>query len=116
MSLVINNTRNLIAPDKFRLKILLYADPGFGKTLLASSSLKPIVAACETGHMMGLLSAASYAVDYVTPDTYQEFEQFCSGLVPTQKEHDTYVVDSLTTMTKRFIKDYVLNNVSRKQG
>lgn len=114
MSLVVKNTRDLISPDQFKLKLLCYADVGFGKTSFAAGSPNPLIAVADTGHMKGLLSAAYRGVNYVEPETYPEFELFCGDSIQTP--NDTLVVDPLSTMCNRFIKDYALTTVTRKQG
>lgn len=106
MSLAPRNTKELLDPNKFKLKMLIAAIPGSGKTSFAGTALNPGFAACETGHGNGLASIATLGLDYVTPESYKEFESFCSGDV--FKDKDTLVVDSLSAMAKTFIKDYAL--------
>lgn len=106
LSLISRNTKDLLDPEKFRLKVLCIAIPGTGKSTWAGTAPNPGFAACETGHGNGLASIATLGIDYCTPESYKEFESFCSGDV--FKEKDTLVVDSLSAMAKTFIKDYAL--------
>ena len=106
MSLIVKNTRALIDPDKLKLKILVYALPGVGKTTFAATAPNPGFAVCETGEGSGLLSVAAQGLDYVEPSSYQDFQAVCSGQVFKDKE--TIVLDSLSDMANTFIKDYAL--------
>jgi len=115
MSLIMKNTRDAISPEKFKLKMLVYAPPGFGKTTFAAGAPNPLVAVCDTGHMKGLLPAAHRELNYVEPETYAEFEMFCGNNTPGSHP-DSLIVDPITPMTKRFIKDYVLATIPRRGG
>ena len=113
MALTIQNSRNLIHPDKFKLKMLLVAPPGFGKTKLIGDIPNVGIAACETGEGNGMLTIASSGVDYIEPTTYSELESFCRGQV--FKDKDAVAADSLTAMVKTFIRKEVLT-IPRRQG
>lgn len=121
MSLTIRNTRELIDPAKLKLKMLIYALPGSGKTTFLSSVPGIGVAACETGHGKGLLSIASAGLDFVEPTSVTEFEAVCAGKV--FPDHPAVGVDSLSDMTRTFIKEYALamprvrgNSLKRQAG
>lgn len=110
MSLEVKNTKQLIDPEKLRLKILCYGLPGSGKTTFLAGAPDVGVAVCETGLGKGLASVLKYGLDYVEPSTYQEFDQICSGMKPDAfKEKKTIALDSLSDMTATFIKDYALS-------
>ena len=106
MSLEVKNTRQLIEPDKLRLKILIYGLLGSGKTPFLATAPDIGVAACEAGQAKGLASVLLRGLDFVEPSTYQEFDQVCSGLVFKNKA--SVGLDSLTDMTNTFVKDYAL--------
>jgi len=109
MSLNIRNTKELIDPEHYKLKVLCYALTGTGKTDWAASA-KAIgsvgYVACETGLGAGLLTIASQGLDYVTPTSVPEFEAICLGKV--FKDRDVVVLDSLSDMARTFIKDYAI--------
>src|SRR6266446_2933132 len=110
MPLRIQNTRDLVAPDKLRLKILMYGFPGAGKTKFlatANKTHKLLVGSCETGHGKGLLSAASEGFDYTELGSYNDFEEFCTGLAA--KPYDVTGLDSLSWANKTFVKDKALS-------
>lgn len=113
LSLTPFRTKELLAPGSLRLKILLAALPGTGKTKWVGTVPNVGVAACETGHGKGLATIGEEDVKAVTPDNYKELEAFCSGDV--FKECDALAIDSLSAMTKTFIKDYALS-FPRKSG
>jgi len=96
-----------------KLKILLYALPGTGKTKWASTAPNPGFIACETGHGKGLLTIAESKIDYVAPTTLQDLELIASGAVFQDKQ--TLVGDSLSDMARTFIKEYALA-IPRKRG
>lgn len=113
MALTVKNSSALITPTGFKWKVLLFGLPGVGKTSWASGAPNPGFVACETGHGKGLLSVAEKGLAYVEPSSYQDFEEIAAGRVFADK--DTIVVDSLTAMTRTFIKDYALT-VPRGKG
>lgn len=111
MPLQIKNTRELVSPEKFKLKILIYGFPGCGKTKWLSTANQPdnklFVGSCETGHGRGLLSAASAGFDYAELNSYNDFDEFCSGVAA--KPYDAIGLDSLSWANKTFIKDKALS-------
>lgn len=113
MSLVVLNSRDLVHPDKFKLKVLLCAPPGFGKTEWLGGAPDIGVAACETGEGNGLLTVATRGLDYVEPETISELESVCKGV--TFKNKESVGLDSLTSMVRTFIRRAALS-IPRKQG
>jgi len=113
MALIIKNSKDLVNPDKLKLKILLVAMPGFGKTTFLAESLNPGIGASETGHGKGLMSVAYKGLDYCEINNYEDFDAFCSGTI--FKDKDTMGLDSLSDMTRTFIKDKALT-VPRGKG
>lgn len=109
----IRNTRELMNPDKFQWKVLIYSLSGLGKTEWSSDAVNPGIAACETGEGNGLLTIARKCVDYCEPGSYKDFEMFCGGHY--FKDKQSLVMDSLSAATQRFIKDEALR-IPRKQG
>ena len=107
MSLVIKNTKALLSPENFRLKILVYGLPGTGKTSFAASAPNPGFGACETGHGDGLLSIADKGLDYVELANYPDLKAFCQGQV--FKDKATRVLDSLSDMARTHVKNYALS-------
>ena len=117
----IKNTKDLMDPDKLKLKVLVYSLAGTGKSDWASDSLDPGIVACETGQGSGLQTIAQKGLDYVEPRTIADFEAVCRGQIFADKQ--TIVLDSLTEMNKTFIKDAALaiprargNSAKRQSG
>lgn len=109
MPLKLQNTRELVAPEKLRLKILIYGFPGAGKTSFlatANASQKLVVGCCETGHGKGLLSVAHAGFDFTELGSYNDFEEFVSTPF---KEYEARGLDSLSWANKTFIKDKALS-------
>jgi hypothetical protein len=117
LPLRIQNTRELVAPDKLRLKILIYGFPGAGKTCFLSTANSPehkmLVGSCETGHGRGLLSVASAGFDFTELNSYNDFETFCSGV--DAKPYGAIGLDSLSWANKTFVKDKALS-LPRSKG
>ena len=106
MSLEIKNSRELIHPDKFKLKMLLIAPTGFGKTEFLGSVPNIGIASCETGDGGGALTIAQLGKDYCEPRTYAELEAVCSGNI--FKTHTALGLDSLSAMVRTFVKEAAL--------
>jgi hypothetical protein len=112
MALIIKNSKDLLKPEDFRLKILIFGDSGLGKTEFASTAPNPGVVAIETGHGQGLLTVAEKGLDYVTPTNYSELEE---GLLKCFEDKETIILDSLTAATKTHIKNRALA-IPRSKG
>ena len=109
MPLKLHNTRELVDPEKLRLKVLVYGFPGAGKTSFlgtANATNQLIVGCCETGHGKGLLSVAYAGFDYAELSSYDEFQEFCSTPFPG---YEVRGLDSLSWAYKTFIKDKALS-------
>jgi len=61
---------------------------------------------CETGHGRGQLSSATAGYEVADLNNYNDFEEFCSGV--GQAAAGVEGLDSLSDMTKTFIKDKAL--------
>lgn len=113
MSITIRNTRDLADGKNLKLKILLVGFPGFGKTSFLSTVPNILIGACEEGNGNGLASIIKSGKDYCELQNYAEFDQFCSGKVG--ENYDALALDSLSVMSKTFIKDHALT-VPRAKG
>jgi hypothetical protein len=107
MSLEVKRTNQLVTKD-MRWKVLVIGRPGVGKTTWESTAPGLGVAACETGHGSGLLSVADRDFPFIEPRSLAEFEALCTGSVAGLKDCQTIALDSLTAMTRTFVKDYAV--------
>lgn len=104
----VRNTRNIIKPENYNWKVLVVAPTGLGKTTWVSTAPDVGIAACETGEGGGTLSIVNAGVDFVEPRTFADFRSICyDTFAPFQKKR-TIALDSLSYMTKSFIKEHVL--------
>lgn len=113
MSLTIQNSRDLIKPETFKLKLLLIAPPGFGKTEFIGGIPNVGIAALETGEGNGVLTIADRGVSFCEPETKSELDQIASGLV--FKTQEAVAFDSLTAMVKTLIRREAVS-IPRKGG
>jgi len=107
MALVLRNTRDLLDPAKFRLKILIYGLHGSGKTTFLSTIPDIGIGASETGFGKGLMGLAGENLDYTEINSYDDFDSFCSGAV--YKEKTAYGLDSLSDIVKTYVKAKALS-------
>ena len=118
MSLTIIKGKDLLDPSKLRLKMLVYALPGFGKTPFLGSACPNIgIAACETGHGRGTMSIAQLDPELVFPDNFTEMRAITQGIKAGTifGNKTAYGIDSLSYMANSFIKDEALK-VPRTKG
>src|SRR6266568_5363763 len=122
MALTIRNTRELIDPSRFRMKILIYAVPGFGKTEFISGAPSPLIAASEHGQGDGLLSVAERGLTFFTPDNMSELDSFAAGILYDSdkkkvdfSKYETLIEDSFSEVTKQHIKAEALS-IPRNKG
>lgn len=110
------NSRDLVKPGALRWKVLIVGRPGVGKTSWLSTAPGLGIAACETGHGRGLLSVAHRGVNYVEPSNFVDFRSICLNTFDKFQPLESIGLDSLTAMTRTFIKDHVLANFPAKNS
>lgn len=87
--------------------------PGVGKTTWAATAPDPAIAACETGVGSGLLTLAHRPdVLAAVPNTFVDLRSIAYDTFEPFRKKQTRVLDSLTAMTKSFVKDHVLSSFS----
>ena len=90
------------------LNMLLYGQPGVGKTTFASYAKNPLIADLERG----LTSIVDRNIQYVSVDSVQSFEM--AKKIAIEKKYDTFVVDSLTRFCDIAMKDILKKNKKTK--
>jgi hypothetical protein len=120
--IAVHNTSKLITPDT-RMCVLCFCPSGFGKTTLGATldkltkefMQKPsLFVAVEAGEGGGTMSLEGLGVDYVRPDTLNDFEKILSAL-STDTTYGGVILDSATEHVKRFIQPYALTFPSREK-
>lgn len=110
---------DLVAPGALKWKVLLVGKPGVGKSTWLSGVEGIGIAACETGHGSGMLSAAHTAnatAEMVEPKNFVDFRTICLDTFAPFQKKQAVGLDSLTAMTKGFIKDHVLSTFPSKNS
>lgn len=95
-------------PIKHPVKMLLYANPGVGKSVFASKFPKPFFI-CTDGNYDWLLDFGAKPEDHVNISSYAEFEKI--ALTSSFEGYDTIVVDLIEDIYKWNEAEYC-----RKQG
>jgi len=111
--LEIRSTAELIKPENFKLKILIFGLHGSGKTTFMATAQHLGAGICETGCGRGLLSVATKTFDYVELNSYEDYDAFCSGAV--FKDKATLGLDSLSEAVRTIIKDKTMS-IHRAKG
>lgn len=104
--LKIMNTKDLLSPENFKLKMLGYAPSGFGKSRFGATAPNPIFGCCDTGHGGGMLTIARLGLPYIELRNYNDLEEFCSGV--NLEQYDTLVLDAFDFAGDTFVKDWAL--------
>lgn len=111
----IQSTKNLFNPNTRWLQ-LIYGANGEGKTTFAATlndiTLKyfgkpTLVVAIEPSDGGGLLSVAAKNIDYIVPREYKDLLEILAFL-RTDTKYAGVVFDSLTEVTKKFVRDKAL--------
>lgn len=110
----VKNTKDIVRPENYNWKVLLVAPTGLGKTTWVSTAPDVGIAACETGEGSGTLSIVKASVDFVEPKSFQDFRSICYDTFAPFQHKRTIALDSLSYMTKSFIKDHVLSSFPSK--
>lgn len=110
---------DLVAPGTLKWKVLIVGKPGTGKSTWLSGVPDIGIGACETGHGSGMLSAAHTAnatAEMVEPKSFVDFRSICLDTFAPFQKKQAVGLDSLTAMTKGFIKDHVLSTFPSKNA
>lgn len=88
-----------------KLRLVVYGDPGVGKTTLALTAPRPFVIDTDGG----LVSAAIKGVEATVyrPQGYRDLEALCYYLRDTRDSYDTIVVDSLPALCTLTLNEIV---------
>lgn len=110
-------TTDLAKPEHHLWKVLVIGAPGVGKTSFAATAPDVAIAACETGVGSGLLTLAHVpGITAVVPTTFMDLRSICYDTFEPFRKKQTRALDSLTAMTKSFVKDHVLATFPTKNA
>lgn len=101
--------------DQYYIKMLLYGDPGVGKTTLAATAMhheltRDVLFINVEG---GMLSVAEYAPDAVDLSSWLQLEDVFNFLISEKHNYKTVVIDSLSELQLVNLDSVVTNNLGK---
>ena len=97
------------------LKMMVYGDPGVGKTVFSCSGDRTIFIDVEGGSLSVQSRIKSKKVAHKKLETFDEIEGFVQGLKEKGCKADTLVIDSVTELQKKLMDSIVANNPGVKR-
>lgn len=103
-----------------RRKVLIYSDPGAGKTVFSASAPSPLIHDTENGaaSIKNHPELASKTAILPFTSLYQ-FEQLILRMIEGNNpldQYDTYVIDTLSNLHKTGLADTTISNAASKAG
>lgn len=92
---------------KETVKMLVYGDPGVGKTVFACSANKALYVDVEGGSLSVRDRIKSKKVQHKKFESFDEIEEYVFGLRENGSKADTIIIDSITELQK-ILMDYVV--------
>jgi GTPase SAR1 family protein len=101
----------LVATDE-ELRLLVFGEPGVGKTTLAMTAPRPLVIDTDRG----LIAAAIAGVEALTiePQSYQDLEALYFWCRDNAEEFDSIVIDSLDELVRLLLDQIVVEGKGKK--
>lgn len=96
------------------LKVMLYSEPGVGKTTLAATAPNPLIIDVERGTRV-LQNKDVDVLEYVSIEQVEKVIDYAVKGDPAFAKYDTFVFDSLSEMQRRIL-DQQLNKASKAIG
>lgn len=100
---------------KDTVKMLVYGDPGVGKTVFSCSGDRTIFVDVEGGSLSIQNRIKSKKVARKRFDTFDEIEEFVRGLREKGSKADTLVIDSITELQKKLMDSIVAQHPEVKR-
>jgi molybdopterin converting factor small subunit len=95
------------------LNVLIYGEPGIGKTSLGFTSEKPVMLDFDSG-----LARACFRLDAVKVERWEDVNEFLKSPEFAELQPKTLIPDTVGAMLDNFIADYVkgLDPVNKRRG
>lgn len=100
---------------KDTVKMLVYGDPGVGKTVFSCSGDRTIFIDVEGGSLSIQKRIKAKKVARKRFDTFDEIEEFVRGLREKGSKADTLVIDSITELQKKLMDSIVAQHPEVKR-
>ena len=100
---------------KNTVKMLVYGDPGVGKTVFSCSGDRTIFIDVEGGSLSIQKRIKDKKVVRKRFDTFDEIEEFVRGLREKGSKADTLVIDSITELQKKLMDSIVVQHPEVKR-
>lgn len=100
---------------KNTVKMLVYGDPGVGKTVFSCSGDRTIFIDVEGGSLSIQKRIKAKKVARKRFDTFDEIEEFVRGLREKGSKADTLVIDSITELQKKLMDSIVAQHPEVKR-
>lgn len=100
---------------KDTVKMLVYGDPGVGKTVFSCSGDRTIFIDVEGGSLSVQNRIKAKKVARKRFDTFDEIEEFVRGLREKGSKADTLVIDSITELQKKLMDSIVAQHPEVKR-
>lgn len=101
-----------ITMDEQKMRLLVYGEPGVGKTTLGLSFPRPFVVNTDDGLISGAIQGLGGT--HYEPEGWKEFEAIYWWAKEHINEFDTVVFDSITTIQRLLIDELVEATVDKK--
>jgi Cdc6-like AAA superfamily ATPase len=75
------------------INILIYGEPGSGKTSLVNTALKPLTLDFDKG-----VHRSEFRKDVMVIESWKQINNNMSGLIKTFNEYDTIILDTIDTL------------------
>lgn len=98
--------------DREKMRMLVFGQPGVGKTTLALSFPRPLIIDTDGGLISGAIQGLG-GVSY-EPNGWKEFESLYWWAKERRDRFDTVIIDSITTVQRLLIDELVGATVEKK--